>query len=157
MTSFSIAWMKIQEFALTAKKKNANEAESRIGKWQIMRWHRENLSSPDRIPGRTLRSKGLVLDYQPIPIQPIQPIRQRPTSAKITFNDLEAKVIGFVVANPKKCLITFGVILFVVCNTAFLAFEQQRALWILAIALLWRGLLRFYLSWLLRFFQSPWH
>ena len=33
MTSFSIAWMKIQEFALTAKKKNANEAE--VEDWEV--------------------------------------------------------------------------------------------------------------------------
>ena len=56
----------------------------------------------------------------------VEPIRQDLISAKISFSDLLDKAINYILSNPKRFTITCGVILFVLCNTVFLAYEQQK-------------------------------
>ena len=67
-----------------------------------------------------------MIDPAATPKAIVQPIRQEQTTNKVSFDDLRARAIGFILANPKRFIITSGVILFVLCNTAFLAFEQQK-------------------------------
>ena len=58
---------------------------------------------------------------QPV-VQPLQP----EGSATATGQDTKAKIATFFATNPRTAFATLAIISFVICNTAFLAFEQQK-------------------------------
>ena len=63
---------------------------------------------------------------EPATVQPVVQPLQTEGCATATSQDTKAKIETFFATNPRKAFATLAIISFVICNTAFLAFEQQK-------------------------------